>query len=151
LFFVTLYALCFSHSARKTLTLYNALELEDVLYGDKAFLLGDEASLSELVTVIIVGALKQVTDSVDIIDVAAVLKTVKATYSVELVDAALTPARVLKALDAAGLADNSAVNKVLLITETDSLAEIVQVDAGGAKKTKLLLILGDLAVQLTGD
>jgi hypothetical protein len=76
---------------------------------------------------------------------------VKATDSVELVDAALTPARVLKALDAAGLADNSAVNKVLLITETDSLAEIVQVDAGGAKKTKLLLILGDLAVQLTGD
>jgi hypothetical protein len=135
----------------KTLTLYDALDLEDVLYGDKVLLLGDAASLSDLVTVIIVGALKQVTDSVDIIDVAAVLKTVKATDTVTLVDAALTPARVLKALDAAGLADNSVVNKVLLITETASLAEVVQVDAGGAKKTKLFLILGDLAVQLTGD
>jgi len=39
----------------------------------------------------------------------------------------------------------------LQITETVSLAEVVQVGAGGAKKTRLFLILGDLAVQLTGD
>jgi hypothetical protein len=31
------------------------------------------------------------------------------------------------------------------------LAEVVEVGVGGVKKTKLFLILGDLAVQLTGD
>jgi hypothetical protein len=31
------------------------------------------------------------------------------------------------------------------------LAEVVEVGAGGIQKTRLFLILGDLAVQLTGD
>jgi hypothetical protein len=59
--------------------------------------------------------------------------------------------RVLQVLEAIGAADNVTVNKVLQITETVSLAEIVEVGTGGAKKTKLFLILGDLAVQIAGD
>jgi hypothetical protein len=52
---------------------------------------------------------------------------------------------------AIGETDNVAINKVLQITETVSLAEIVEVGVGGVKKTRLFLILGDVAVQLTGD
>jgi DNA-directed RNA polymerase subunit RPC12/RpoP len=117
----------------KTLILSDSLGLADTLYGNKSLLLSDSASLSELVTVILGEVMKYVTDSVS------------------SADAVSTPSRVLRALEAIGAVDNVAVNKVLQITETVSLAEIVEVGVGGVKKTKLFLILGDLAVQLTGD
>jgi hypothetical protein len=66
-------------------------------------------------------------------------------------DLVLTPSRVLRTLEAIGAVDNVAVNKVLQITEAVGLVEIVGVGVGGVKKTRLFLILGDLAVQLTGD
>jgi hypothetical protein len=117
----------------KTLILSDSLGLADSLYGNKSLLLSDSASLSELVTVIIGEVMKYVTDSVSSADLVS------------------TPSRVLRALEAIGVADNVVVNKVLQITETVSLAEIVEVGVGGVKKTRLFLILGDLAVQLTGD
>jgi hypothetical protein len=117
----------------KTLILSDSLGLADSFYGNKSLLLSDSASLSELVTVIIGEVMKYVTDSVSSADLVS------------------TPSRVLRALEAIGAADNVAVNKVLQITETVSLAEIVEVGVGGVKKTRLFLILGDLAVQLTGD
>jgi len=39
----------------------------------------------------------------------------------------------------------------LQITETINLVETIQAGVGGVKKIKLFLILGDLAVQLTGE
>ena len=117
----------------KTLILSDSLGLADSLYGNKSLLLSDSASLSELVTVIIGQVMKYVTDSVSSADFVS------------------TPSRVLRALDVIGATDNAVVNKVLQITETISLAEIVEVGTGGVKKTKLFLILGDLAVQLTDD
>lgn len=111
----------------------------------------DATSLSGLITVIINQAITQISDSVNTADIATILKTLKATDMVPLSDVALTPSRVLQAREAVGLADNFVVNKVLQITETVSLAEIVEVGVGGVKKTRLFLILGDLAVQLTGD
>jgi len=71
--------------------------------------------------------------------------------SVTLLDSASTPSRVIRALESIVLVDNAFVNKTLQITEAISVAEIVEVGAGSIKKTKLFLILGDLAVQLTGD
>jgi DNA-directed RNA polymerase subunit RPC12/RpoP len=117
----------------KTLILSDSLGLADSLYGNKSLLLSDSASLSELVTVIIGEVMKYVTDSVSSADLVS------------------TPSRVLRTLEAIGATDNVVVNKVLQITETVSLAEIVEVGVGGVKKTRLFLILGDLAVQLTGD
>lgn len=117
----------------KTLILSDSLGLDDLLFGNKSLLLSDSASLSELVTVIIGEVMKYVTDAVSSADLVS------------------TPSRVLRTLEAIGATDNVAVNKVLQITETVSLAEIVEVGVGGVKKTRLFLILGDLAVQLTGD
>ena len=62
------------------------------------------------------------------------------------------PSAILKEVtDSVGLADNVTVNKVLQITETINLVEIIQAGVGGTKKTKLFLTLGDMAVQLTGE
>lgn len=129
----------------------DSVGLADAFYGNKLLLLGDSASLSEVVTVIMGEVVKYVTDSVNIVDLAYALKILKMSDSLTLVDAASTPSRVLKALDAIGATDNAVVNKVLQITETVSLAEIVEVGVGSVKKTRLFLILGDLAVQLTGE
>jgi hypothetical protein len=129
----------------------DSVGLADSLHGNKLLLLDDSASLSELVTVIMGEVVKYVTDSVNLVDLAYALKNLKISDSLTLVDASSTPSRVLNALDAVGATDNAVVNKVLQITETVSLAEIVEVGVGSAKKTKLFLILGDLAVQLTGD
>ena len=54
--------------------------------------------------------------------------------------------------DASSLADAaSTVLRVLQVSESVSVAEVVQVGASSVRKTKLFLILGDLALQLTGD
>jgi hypothetical protein len=71
--------------------------------------------------------------------------------SVTLLDSASTPSRVIRALESIVLVDNAFVNKTLQITEAVSLVEVVEVGGGGAKKTRLFLILGDLAVQLSGN
>jgi hypothetical protein len=71
--------------------------------------------------------------------------------SVSLADATSTPARVLHALDSIGIGDTALVSKLLVLTEEVSLVEIVERGIGGALKTRLFLILGDLAVQLTGN
>jgi len=135
----------------KTLSLSDSLGLNDLLYGDKTLLLSDSASLSELIAVILGEVTKHVADCVTVADVSKVLKTLKLSDTLTLVDAASTPFRVLRALDAVGVATDSRVNKTLQINEAISLAEVVDVGVGGVKKTKLFLILGDLAVQLTGD
>ena len=61
--------------------------------------------------------------------------------------------RVLKELqvhDASSLADAaSTVSRILQVSESVSVAEVVQVGVGGVRKTSLFLILGDLALQLT--
>ena len=41
--------------------------------------------------------------------------------------------------------------KLLKLNENVFLAEIVECGVGGTKKTRLFLILGDLAIQLSGD
>jgi hypothetical protein len=135
----------------KTLSLSDSLGLDDTLHGDKTLLLGDSASLLELVTVIFGEVMKYLTATVTVADVSKVLKTLKIPDTLMLVDSASTPSRVLHALDTVDLTDSSLVNKTLQINDTISLAEVVEVGAGGVKKTKLFLIIGDLAVQLTGD
>ncbi len=71
--------------------------------------------------------------------------------SVSLADTTSMPARVLQALDSIGIGDTALVSKLLVLTEGVSLVEIVERGVGGALKTRLFLILGDLAVQLTGN
>jgi hypothetical protein len=83
--------------------------------------------------VVLVAKLLAVADSVNLADVARVLKTLNVSDSLTLVDAVSTPSRVLQ------------------VTESISLTEVVEVGTGGVKKTRLFLILGDLAVQLAGD
>jgi hypothetical protein len=116
-----------SEAALKTVT--DALALSDGACRNKNFVIADTSGLTD-----------------------AVLqhKTLVANDSVDVNDAVLTDKTVVTA-DAVNLAGSLIVNKALQLTETINLFETVQVGVGGAKKTKLFLIIGDLAVQLAGE
>jgi hypothetical protein len=72
--------------------------------------------------------------------------------AISFADSALTPSRVLWAIDNVGISDDALIQKLLKINENISLVEIVEKGvSGGVKKTRLFLILGDLAIQLSSD
>jgi hypothetical protein len=99
---------------------------------------------------VLVSKLLVVADAVSLADVVKVLKSLNVSDVIGLVDAVSTPSRVLRALDVVGLADGAFVDKVLLVNDNVSLVEVVEVGTG-AKKTKLFLVIGDLALQISGD
>jgi hypothetical protein len=135
--------------ANKSMAVADTVSILDMVFRHKpSITVSDVVSAIEAV---LVAKLLAVADSVSLVDVARVLKTLNVSDTLTLVDAASTPSRVLQTLDSVGLADNIIINKVLQIAETINLVEIIQVGVGGAKKTKLFLILGDMAVQLTGE
>jgi hypothetical protein len=65
-------------------------------------------------------------------------------------DAGSTPSRVLITLDNLGLLENASINKVLAISDFAIIVELVEAGKG-AKKTKLFLVLGDLAIQISDN
>jgi hypothetical protein len=154
----------------KTFAVADLIGVADAVRGNKSSLIvADAVSLSELINVITGAIIKTVADAigvsdmallnkttiiadaVNLADVARALKTLNVSDTLALVDSASTPSRVIRALESIVLVDNAFVNKTLQITEAISVAEIVEVGAGSIRKTRLFLILGDLAVQLTGD
>ena len=137
---------------KNPLIVADALGLVDAILRNKQFALTDTVALAELVDVIKGLVLKIVADSVGLQDAVLRDKVLALIDAVSLLDAVSTPSRVLRVLDTVGLADGALVNKVLQVSENISLVEVVEVGTGGAaKKTKLFLVLGDVALQLTGD
>jgi hypothetical protein len=191
--------------ANKTLQITDTITVLETILRDKTFTVSDSIGLSELITVITGGILKEVldaiglseqvkvdksliiqdvisildqifrhkpevtitdvialaeviavsklftiTDAVSIADVVYAMKTLPIYDQITITDQVSTPTRILQALDAIGLSDTLYVNKTLIITDQIALAEVVEVGKGGAAKTKLFLILGDLAIQIQG-
>jgi len=130
----------------KTLIISDTLSVFDQIFRHKP-----EISIMDAITlaeVIIASKLFSITDTISLSDVAYALKQLHVSDSISLSEQVSTPTRILEALDTIGLSDNAYVNKTLQITDTVSLAEVVEVGKGGAAKTKLFLIFGDLAIQI---
>jgi hypothetical protein len=72
-------------------------------------------------------------DSIVFSDLTRALKTLKVTDEAALADETLIPFRTVK------------------IDDEVTVAEVAYVGEGGARKTKLFLMLGDLALQIAGD
>jgi hypothetical protein len=103
----------------------------DAALMDKSFSVFDAVGLCELVTVV-TEAIRQVTDGVSLSDGVGL-------------------DRALLVADEVGLADNVYVGKVLAVSDGVVLVEVVEKSVQGVVKTRVFLVLGDLAVQLTGD
>lgn len=140
-----------SVKGNKTLKIIDVVVLAETIKALKTLIITDQIQLAELLDALKGGILKFVADSVGLADSVLLNKMLAIADSVTLLDSASTPSRVIRALESIVLVDNAFVNKTLQITEAISVAEIVEVGAGSIKKTKLFLILGDLAVQLMGD
>jgi len=102
----------------------------DAVLADKTFSVFDSVSLGELVTAV-TEIVEQVTDSLGFLDVVGSDK-------------------VLLVADQIGLVDNAYVGKILAVADDVVLVEVVEKSVQGVVKTRVFLILGDLAVQLTG-
>jgi len=115
----------------KTFQILDSLGLSDTILRGKQFSVSDFISLCELITVI-TEIIKQVTDSLSLSDGVGLNKA-------------------LLVADQIRLTDNVYVNKILIISDSMALAEVVEKSVQGVVKTRIFLIIGDLAIQLTGD
>lgn len=94
-------------------------------------------------------ALLLVSDSAALADAFSRGKAFAIIDSLNLADVELA-LKELQVHDASSLADTaSTVSRILQVSESVSVAEVVQIGAAGVRKTTLFLILGDLALQLT--
>ena len=59
--------------------------------------------------------------------------------------------KVLSVEDVLGLGDSVFVSKVLGVSDGVGLVEVVEKGVGGVVRTRVFLVLGDLAIQLCGD
>ena len=91
-----------------------------------------------------------ITDQIALSDMALILKQLRVIDAINLADAVSTPSRILHALDSICLSDNAYVNKILIVSDQIALAEIVEKTVAGAVKTRIFLVLGDLAIQVCG-
>ena len=132
----------------KSFIIQDTVSLLDQIFRHKpSITITDAVALAEIIAV---SKLFTITDAVSIADVVYAMKTLPIYDQITITDQVSTPTRILQALDTIGLSDTLYVNKTLIITDQIGLAEVVEVGKGGAQKTKLFLILGDLAIQIQG-
>jgi hypothetical protein len=142
----------------------DSIGLSDAVYRNKSLIISDAVSLVDqvlrhkpllpvsdvltLAEVVAVSKLLAVSDSVSLSDVAKVFKQLRVSDSITLVDAAQVPSKILAVLDSIGLSDAAKVYKALIVSDQIALVEVVY--AAPVRRTKLFLVIGNLAIQLTG-
>lgn len=136
-----------SSQTDKTLKIADSFGLVEALLRGKAFALVDFAGLTDA---ILRDKFLAVADMAALTEAILRNKTFSVADSAGMSDVVLTGKNIVTA-DAVNFADSIIVNKVFQVTETIQLVETVQVGVVGAKKTRLFLLIGDLAVQLTGE
>jgi hypothetical protein len=111
-------------------TVTDSFSLTDHIFRNKTLSIADSVGLQELLSG---NKSLRLLGSLTAEDSVQVLKTLNVTDGLTLSEAVWTPSRLVR------------------IDESVSLVELTSVGGVGAKKTKLFLVLGDLAIQLTGD
>ena len=119
----------------------------DELLGCKGLLLSDALNVVDAVTML---KALLVSDAVGLADAVLALKSLGVADSVVLLDSVSVPLRVRKVLDSVCLADGLTVNKTLMIAEDVFVVETAEVGTGD-RRTRLFLILGNLAIKLSKD
>jgi len=134
----------------KTLAISDSVGLADASLRDKTFQISDSITLSEIIEVVTGAIIKYVADAIGLTEQINVDKVFIVSDTINLAEAVSTPMRILHALDSIGLSDNAYVDKILMVSEQIALAEFVEKTVAGGVKTKIFLLMGDLAIQITG-
>ncbi len=90
-------------------------------------------------------------DAISIFDSALANKSCIISDGLSLDESTYLPSRILKALDNIAISEDALIQKAIIIDESISLVEIVEAGGGISRKTRLYLVLGDLAIELTGN
>jgi hypothetical protein len=135
--------------ANKILRLLDYFSASDDAFADKQFGISDFINLSELANVILAGVLRQVLDSLSLTDQALANKMLVVFDALWLSEHASTD-RKISLLEEVSLTENLAVSKIVKLADEVSLVETIERGVAGAAKTRLFLVLGDVAIQLTG-
>ncbi len=94
----------------------------------------------------------RVTDSLQATDYPLNHKPLsKLSDGASLSDTLATPTRTLQTLDTVSILDTTKVTKLLILSDDAALVETAERVVHGELKTKLFLILADLAIQITGN
>jgi hypothetical protein len=133
----------------KILQLLDSFSASDNALADKNFGISDLVNLSELANVILAGVLRQVLDNLNLTDQALANKMLVVFDALWLSEHASTD-RQIRLLEELSLTENLAVSKIVKLADEVSLVETIERGVAGAAKTRLFLVLGDMAIQLTG-
>jgi hypothetical protein len=95
-------------------------------------------------------SLKTVTDALSTSEISLRDKVVVAQDFAALAETSGRPLRVLQLQDNVETAEFAGVDRVLQITDNFSLIEVADVGTASPRKTRLFLVLGDFALELSG-
>jgi len=128
----------------------DSLSLSDAVLRNKTFVVIDSVTLSDLFP--LRDKTFEVVDSVTISEEVFKSRLLEVFDSVGLADSVLKDVSLLLVSDSLGLLDLVLADKILQVLESIGLAETVtQWVVGAGPKTKIYLIIGDLAIRLTGE
>jgi hypothetical protein len=124
--------------------------LADMVFGDKTFTVTDSMGLSEIIEVVTGAIIKYVADAIRLAEQINVDRAFIVSEAVNLFDQVFRHRPCVTIADAMGLSENVYVSKILIISDQMALVEVVEKTVAGQVKTKIFLLIGDLAIQITG-
>jgi hypothetical protein len=136
----------------KTLIMLDSVDALDFAKGNKSpLIVSDMVGLVDLVNIITGAILKTVADAAGLTDITLLNKTVIAGDVVSVLEQVLRDKASVTVADIISAVEGVLTTRLLAIGDSVSLVEVVEAGVAGAKKTKLFLVIGDLALQITGD
>jgi hypothetical protein len=130
----------------KLLGASDAVGAADALFSHKGLLLSDSAAVFDVVKKV---KTLLVSDTASLADAVLALKGLGVADSLVMLDWASVPLRTRRVLDAVCLADDLRVDKALAVADDAFVVEAAEMGSGD-RRTRLFLVLGDVAIQLTG-
>jgi hypothetical protein len=130
----------------KTLSVSDSVGANDASLGNKELRLLDVVAAADLLATL---KALQIEDGVGLADTALALKGLGVVDTVKLLDAGLVPQKTLRMLDCICAAEALRIGKALQIADAVFVVEATEVGKGD-RRTRLFLVFGEVAVQLTG-
>jgi hypothetical protein len=134
----------------KIFQILDALNLTDIIFRGKTFTITDSMSLSEIIDVVTGAIVKYVADTIGLAEQIGVDRVFIVSDTMSILDLVFRHWPSVAIMDALVLAEGIAAAKTLAIADQMVLAEVVEKTVAGAVKTRIFLIVGDLAIQIVG-
>jgi hypothetical protein len=134
----------------KTLAISDSFCVSDAILRCGFFQISDLTSFSEVVEVTVGGIVKYVMDAAGLAEQAEVDRVFVVSDVLSMFDEVFGDKPLVAVADLLELSDGACVAKFLVVSDQVAFVEVVEKVVGGGVRTRVFLVLGDLAVQLCG-